>query len=140
MRYLIDTNIFIYYATDKSLLSNDVLSILEDYNNTICISTESLRELIISFNSGGIVSRYWQSAHDIIDSIQQEWFITILPLNKEHMRTYSDLVLNELENHKDPSDHVIISHAITNKMPLISSDRKFEFYRSQGLDFIFNRK
>ena len=57
MRYLIDTNIFIYYATDKSLLSNDVLSILEDYDNTICISTESLRELIISFNSGGIVSR-----------------------------------------------------------------------------------
>ena len=57
MRYLIDTNIFIYYATDKSLLSNDVLSILEDYDNTICISTESLRELIISFNIGGIVSR-----------------------------------------------------------------------------------
>lgn len=140
MRYLIDTNIFIYYATDKSLLSNDVLSILEDYDNTICISTESLRELIISFNNGGIVSRYWKRAHDIIDSIQQEWFITILPLKREHMRTYSDLVLNEAENHKDPSDHVIISHAITNKMPLISSDSKFEFYRSQGLDFIFNKK
>ena len=140
MRYLIDTNIFIYYATDKSLLSNDVLSILEDYENTICISTESLREIIISFNHGGIVSKYWKSAHDIIDSIQQEWFITILPLKREHMRTYSDLVLNVAEDHKDPSDHVIISHAITNKMPLISSDGKFEFYRSQGLDFIFNKK
>ena len=140
MRYLIDTNIFIYYATDKSLLSNDVLSILEDYDNTICISTESLRELIISFNNGGIVSRYWQSAHDIIDSIQQEWFITILPLNKEHMRTYSDLVLNEIENHKDPSDHVIISHAITEKMPLISDDGKFDFYTKQGLNLILNKR
>ena len=40
----------------------------------------------------------------------------------------------------DPSDHVIISHAMTLHMPLISSDTRFPFYRRQGLDFIYNEK
>ena len=39
-----------------------------------------------------------------------------------------------------PSDHVIIAHAITEHLPLISSDTRFDFYRKQGLDMIFNKK
>mgnify|MGYP000243092756 FL=1 len=35
------------------------------------------------------------------------------------------------------SDHLIISHAITNHIPLISRDRKFCFYKNQGLDLIY---
>ena len=31
-------------------------------------------------------------------------------------------------------------HAMTLGMPLISSDTRFDFYRRQGLDFIFNEK
>lgn len=45
MRVLIDTCIFIHMATDKSLLSNDVLAILEDYDNIICVSAETPRYL-----------------------------------------------------------------------------------------------
>ena len=36
--------------------------------------------------------------------------------------------------------HLIIAHAITEHLPLISSDGKFDFYCNQGLDFIFNKK
>ena len=41
-----------------------------------------------------------------------------------------------LDNHFDPSDHIIISHAITERMALMSSDQKFPFYRNQGLELI----
>ena len=34
MRYLLDTNIFIYAAIDRDSLSKDVIAILEDYENT----------------------------------------------------------------------------------------------------------
>ena len=34
----------------------------------------------------------------------------------------------------------IIAHAITEHLPLISSDGKFDFYCKQGLNFIFNKK
>ncbi|MCQ2231987.1 MAG: PIN domain-containing protein [Paludibacteraceae bacterium] len=66
--------------------------------------------------------------------------IEILPISKEQIITYGKLSINEAENHKDPSDHVIIAHAITNKMPLISCDRKFQFYTKQGLDLISYRR
>jgi PIN domain nuclease of toxin-antitoxin system len=33
---------------------------------------------------------------------------------------------------------MIIAQAITEGLPLVSSDRKFEHYRKQSLDFIFN--
>ena len=42
--------------------------------------------------------------------------------------------------HTDTSDHLIIAHAITEHLPLISSDGKFDFYCKQGLNFIFNKK
>lgn len=40
----------------------------------------------------------------------------------------------------DPSDLIIIAHAITEGLTLVSSDRKFHFYRAQELDFIYNKR
>jgi len=76
----------------------------------------------------------------LVNSIENEFYISILPLKKEHMMTYSRLRLNKAQGHKDPSDHVIISQALTEHLPLISSDTRFPFYRKQGLDLIFNKK
>ena len=140
MRILIDTCIYIHYTIDQSQLSRDVMALLEDYDNTICVSAETPRELIIQYNNGKAVSKYWKSARDMVDAIQRDYYINILPLREEHMRTYSELELNMAQDHKDPSDHVIIAHAITEHLPLISDDSKFEFYRKQGLDLILNKK
>ncbi len=38
MRYLLDTNIFLFSALDPDSLSPDVKSILDDYDNTFCMS------------------------------------------------------------------------------------------------------
>ena len=140
MRILIDTCIFIHLAIDREQLSRDVMAMLTDYDNTICVSAETPRELIIQYNNGKLVSKFWKSARDMVNSIQDEFFINILPLKDEHMKTYSELELNVAQDHKDPSDHVIIAHAITERLPLISDDSKFEFYRKQGLDLILNKK
>lgn len=140
MRILIDTCIFIHYAIDRSQLSKDVLALLTDYDNTICVSTETPRELVIQFNNGKVVSKFWKTARAMIESIQKEFFIEILPLKEEHMKTYSELEINTAQDHKDPSDHVIIAHAITEHLPLITDDGKFEFYKKQGLDLILNKK
>lgn len=140
MRILIDTCIFINFALDRSQLSKDVLALLEDYDNTICVSAETPRELVIQYNNKKLVSKYWKSSRDMIDSIQRDYFIQILPLKEEHMKTYSELEINTLQDHNDPSDHVIIAHAITEHLPLVTDDGKFEFYKKQGLDLILNKK
>lgn len=86
------------------------------------------------------MSRFWKTAKEMVDAIREVFFIEILPVGAEQMKTYSKLELNHQEKHYDPSDHVIISHSITNGIPLISSDRKFQFYRKQGLELIYNVK
>ena len=85
-------------------------------------------------------SKKGSPATRMIVAIEKEFYVKILPLKKEHMQTYAHMEINEAQGHKDPSDHVIIAHAITEHLPLISSDTRFGFYRSQGLDLVFNQK
>jgi len=44
-----------------------------------------------------------------------------------------------MEGHNDPSDRLIIAQALTEKIPVISSDAKFPKYRKMGLDLVVNR-
>ena len=137
---MIDTNIFVFLVNDLSQLSKDVESIIQDYSNTLHISAESVKELIVAYNNKRLFTNKWKSAEEMVAAIEDEYYVKILPLGKEHMNTYSRLSINSIDDHKDPSDHVIISHAITNKMPLISSDQRFPYYTEQGLDLIFNKR
>ena len=140
MRYLLDTNIFIYLSTDRENLSLDVISMLSESDALLYISAESVRELIIAYNSKGLGNKQWKTAEDMVRSIEETYFVEILPIAKDVMQTYSRLSVNKTMNHKDPSDHVIISHAMTLGMPLISSDTRFPYYTRQGLKLIFNEK
>ena len=140
MRLLLDTCIFIYMATEPENLSREVDSLLNDYDNQLYISMKSVEELIVAYRHKGLWRKKWKTADDIINSIKEEFYITILPIHEEHIHTYARLQINEAQGHHDPSDHIIIAHAITEKMTLISSDRKFEFYRGQGLDFVWNKR
>ena|GEM_PF-7110355 len=58
-------------------------------------------------------------------------------VKKEHIQSMGNLVM--ANEHKDPADHMIIAHAITNKIPIISSDTQFRHYKSQGLNLVFNK-
>ena len=140
MRYLIDTNIFIYLSTDREKLSLDVVELLNEPGTLAYISAESVLELIIAYNNKGWGNKKWKSAEDLVKSVEETFFIEILPIQKNVMQTYSRLRINQNMNHKDPSDHVIISHAMTLGIPLISSDTRFPYYTRQGLQLIFNEK
>lgn len=139
MRYLLDTHIFVWYANEQEELSANVASILYDYESELLLSTESVKELIVAYRSKPLLRRFWESPICMIDSIQRQFGIRIIQPDMEVMRTMAKLIINEGEDHYDPSDHIIISQAITMKLPLISSDHKFPFYVNQGLDLIYNR-
>ena len=137
-RYLIDTHIFVWYARERYKLSRDVLSIIDDWENDICISSETLKELVLLWNKKPHIRRWWNTPLDLINAVEDECNFHVLYLHKEHYDTYAILQINEAQEHYDPSDHLIISHAITNRMPLISADTRFPWYRNQGLDLIYN--
>lgn len=59
-RYLLDTNIFTFLATNESdRISRDVAAILEDYDNEFLMSMESVRELIVAYRSGKAISKFF---------------------------------------------------------------------------------
>ena len=139
MRYMVDTHIFIWYAKEQYKLSSDVRALFEDYENIFCISSETLKELVQLWNNKPHIRKWWKTAKELVRSVEDEYGFQVLYLHKEHYETYATLQINEVQEHYDPSDHLIISHAITNHIPLISGDGKFDYYRSQGLELINNK-
>ena len=87
MRYLIDTNIFVYIAQDYSSLSREVLDILSDYSNTFHISAESVKELIVAYNNKGLLTKKWKTAEEMVEAIENEYYINILPISKEYKKS-----------------------------------------------------
>ena len=80
MRYLIDTNIYIYLSTDKDMLSSDVVAMLSEPDAQICMSAESVRELIVAFNAKGWGNKRWKTAEDMVRDIEETFFVEILPI------------------------------------------------------------
>lgn len=60
MRYLLDTNIYIYWTT--------------------------VRELIVAYNAKGWGNKRWKTAEDMVYSIEHDYFFEILPIQKEVTR------------------------------------------------------
>ena len=137
-RYMLDTNIFAFYAEEDDRLSRDVYAILEDYGNHLYMSSESIKELVWIHRHKNLLTKTWKMPLDMINAIENEYRIKIVPVDVPVVKRMSQLELNTAENHNDPSDLIIIAHSMVMKMPLISSDRKFPFYQKQGLDLITN--
>jgi PIN domain nuclease of toxin-antitoxin system len=136
MRYLIDTNIFLFSIIDTERLTKKVRQILEGYDDQVYFSAESIKEIIQLLQIGKVVVKQWKKPEDAIDFIANETNFEIKYVREEHLRTLAKLPL--FIDHRDPSDRVIIAQAITEKIPLVSSDKKFFLYKDYGLDFIFN--
>ena len=135
---MIDTHIFIHFVNAPSELSEYVYDIMSDPNIKVCMSAESLRELVVAYNTGNISSPRWKSPADVLSDVVNLAGIEILPITAEVGYRYATLYINEAQEHYDPSDHIIICHAMVTHLPLISDDHKFLFYEDQGLMLIYD--
>ena len=136
MRLLLDSCVVFDLLTDAENIEEGVRDLLGDWNNQLYASFETMREIIVHFNNKELLSKHWKTSDDVLRTVEHDLNIEFLPLRRDVGYTYGSLELNEAQEHHDPSDHVIISHAITERMTLLSSDAKFPFYRNQGLDLI----
>ena len=138
MRYYLDTNVLIFVLMQEDdNICRDVRYILKDYSNLFYVSSVAVQELIYAYKAGNVQDVHHKSVKDLFHSIEASG-IEIVPVNKHHLLEYTSL--EAVAGHKDPNDHIIISQAISDKIPIISSDRKFKEYADQGLMFIYNRR
>jgi len=138
-RYLLDTNILVFLLfADVDSISNDTQALLNDYNNQIYTSSVAVTELLQLYRINKIKTKEFKTAKQLYDAIENMLYIKIIPFSKEHVSTLSQL--NIAADHNDPFDHSIIAQAISEKMILVSSDKKFKAYVPQNLSLAFNRR
>ncbi len=121
MKVLIDTHIFLWFVNGSSNLSDRVATLLES-DMDILLSIASLWEIAIKVNLGKLE----------LPNIYQEFIpeqlsinsIEILPITINHLAIVTTLPLH----HRDPFDRLMISQAISETIPIISVDNKFDLY------------
>ena len=133
-RYLLDTHILIWHVYNQKKLSRQIVDEFEDYNNRLFLSRVSLMEIAIKNRDGKL--QLEDDFETILQMIDKHWGIEILNIENRHLITLSKL--DYPEAHKDPFDHLLISQAITDKICLISADKKMKYYTTQGLELFEN--
>lgn len=141
MRYYVDTNILVFlFQKRMDEISNDVQEMIDDYSNRILTSSVCVQELIHLCQIGKVDSNKKEPFADARNVIPwlMDMGIEVVTVSTRHLSQFS--LLPFMDGHRDPNDRLIISQAISDKIPLVSSDRKFEWYRKYGLDFMFNER
>lgn len=137
MRLYLDTNILVYLMTGQNdEVSCDVMCQISDYTNIMLTSSVCVSELIHLMQIRKVEKGKMQ-AGDIMKWLD-EVGIEIVPVSKLHLREYAELPI--YEDHRDPSDRLIIAQAISDRITLVSSDLKFSRYEKYGLQFIHNKR
>ena len=137
MRYLLDTNILVFLMLNQEELSPRVRAIVKDYSNLLYTSSICIVELLHLYHIGKVRRKY-KTASSLLKAVFEEYNVEILPFGDRQIKTLTELCV--APGHNDPFDHAVISHAIADRLTLISSDRKFEQYQSQRLSFVFNKR
>jgi PIN domain nuclease of toxin-antitoxin system len=122
MRFLLDTQIFIWWDSEPERLSPRLLAYCEDPTNALVLSVASVWEMQIKSQLGKLELDRPLAA--IVEEHQQENLLELLPIELPHV-----LALEQLPfHHKDPFDRVIIAQAITEQLTILSVDSLFTHY------------
>jgi PIN domain nuclease of toxin-antitoxin system len=114
-----------------------VESIIRDYSTTLYVISVAVKELILLFRIGKLKPHSYKSEQVLLGELKKS-YLEIIYFNERHFYKYTQLQI--IDGHKDMNDHAIIAQAISDRIPLISSDNKFKLYEKQGLQFVFNKR
>ncbi len=126
VRVLLDTAILIYAVESPERLTKRAIAVLENTENVLELSAISLSEIAIKTVLGKL-----RLSADVARQAVADLDIRILPYTAEHAFHLFDLPLH----HADPFDRQIIAQALSEKIPILTSDEKFSLYK--GLKLIW---
>jgi PIN domain nuclease of toxin-antitoxin system len=122
VRVLIDSHVFLWYVWDDAQLTVPVLAAIEDSANTVIVSTASMWEIAIKFSIGELsLKRPLEEFKSVL--IDGNGF-ELLHAEPEHIVKVSTLPFH----HKDPFDRMLIAQSLTENIPIVSADAKFDLY------------
>lgn len=122
MKLLLDTHIFLWFIMGSHHLSAEDRALIEDETNIKFISVASLWEIAIKSSIGKLTLS--APFDQLIPQHLSLNGFELLPIEIAHLAMVTTLPFH----HRDPFDRLLIAQAITEKMPLLSSDSAFNAY------------
>lgn len=127
MKFLIDTQILIWFNLDNGKLEQRILDLITNPTNTVYVSQISLFEIAVKQNVGKLSDLDWDT-FTIKKQLEKDGF-QFLNIENKHIQRYISLTI--FDSHRDPFDRLLISTAISERLTVISADEKFKLYSSQ---------
>ena len=93
-RLLLDTCAVIDLITSLRETDVEFWDIYDDPDTMPYASFETARELVVLFNNKKLLSKHWQTAEQMLTSIEQDYGIEFLPLRRDTAYTYASLTLS----------------------------------------------
>ena len=122
MKYLLDTNAFLWFISGYHRLSQTAENVIKDRSNEIFFSAASAWELCIKIRLGLLTIEGDIEAF-IVHQLAENRFRS-LPIHISH----SVYTLHLPEIHKDPFDRMLIAQSNVEGMTLISANRIIKKY------------
>jgi PIN domain nuclease of toxin-antitoxin system len=128
MNILLDSHAFLWFVADDLKLSIDARTAIEDSTNRKWISIASLWEITIKVSIGKL-----NLADPVSEFLSREILcnkFSTLNVTMDHLAKLSVLPFN----HRDPFDRLIVSQALLESFPVVSTDASLDAY---GIDRIW---
>ena len=121
MRLLLDANAFVWWVADSPRLTTTCRGAIVDATNEVVVGVGALWELAIK--------RSLQRLHFPFDfeTVLHDENFQVLPISFAHLRALDGLP----RHHRDPFDRLLIAQALTEGVPIATSDQRFVAYGVQ---------
>ena len=117
--FIVDTHAFLWFVFDDPRLSEKADSILSDSGILKVFSMASLWEIAIKVNLEKL--KLGTSFENFLQRAIQGRKIEVLGIQLQHLIRYTRLPLH----HRDPFDRLIIAQAQSERLALLSADKRF---------------
>lgn len=122
MRFLLDTQIFIWWDSEPEKLPARLSALFEDPSHTFVLSIASVWEMQIKAQLGKLDLN--RPLNEIVVDQQRSNLLQLLPIELRHVLALQQLPLY----HRDPFDRLIIAQAFSEQLTLLSVDAIFAQY------------
>ncbi len=124
MAYLLDTHTFLWFVEGNKQLPPNIISKINNINQSCYISIASFWEITIKLQLGKLELDI--ELDELFEFAKRNQIETI-EISELHLIKLLDLE----PHHKDPFDRLIISQAISENLTLLSKDNQMDKYKIQ---------
>jgi PIN domain nuclease of toxin-antitoxin system len=128
MKFLLDTNVFLWGLSEEYKLNLTAQEILTSSTSELYFSAVGSWEIAIKFALGSLPLP--KAPSEYIPHALRAWALRALDITHEHALRAGELPAH----HRDPFDRMLIAQALSEQMTLLTADRVFQKYK---VDLIF---